>query len=924
MFKQIKLRTKLFIAFLVLGLGPFIVLGAISYLTTSESLNELVYNQLTSLRQIKKVQIEKEFRDIKTDSASLANFTANARHGGFSKFAIVQHLKSKQIENHLNHFASFVEGLSRADSTQMRGLHRDLKAYHVRTKSQQSDGFDVETDEYAEIWELYATPLMRTTALANIEDIYLVDADSANVLFSTNQDGDLGQNLLSGELKGTGLSKLFTRLKNDSTEIVVEDFSYYDMVGEQSMFIGGMLQTDDEVDLGMVAVRISKRGFNKIVQIRDGMTKSAETFIVGKSDDKISFRSDLTTMGDGRYVVGYPISTEYIIKSLHNRESFQDTFIDSAGVKVLVSANVLNNFGLNWSLITKVNYTDLLTSDDQEGAKDIFQKIAEYSHYEKVYLIGNEGTIFYTSSESNLLLKNINDKDLQDTKFSKSIALAKKEKRITFSDFEVTSFNEGSVRSYFISPVVIDDHVELLICIEISSSFFNKIMQTTEGMGDSGEIYLVGSDHLMRSDSLLDPQLHSVDASFKDPKKGLVKSVAVQKALNGKKESTESKNYNGKTVLSAYTPLDLLDVHWVLIAEISKDEALASLKKFQDLFTYLLIFGIVIILLVTYVITKSIADPINEVIDSLDEGADQLSIAAGEVSKSSQMVASGSSQQAASLEEVSSAVEEISSMIDRNANHANLVNDLISDTFKGAKECSKSMTKLSEVNLGIRDVSEQSQKIIKTIDEIAFQTNLLALNAAVEAARAGDAGRGFAVVSDEIRSLAMRSTEAAKETEDLIFRSRKSSEEGVKVSDEVATTLASIVDKIQQSTTTIEEISIASSEQARGIEEISTALHDMNKVTQSSAAISEQSAAASDELSAQSFETKKVVEDLSRMITGKQKEEKNNVESEDRLSSSVEPKSYIKPQKKSGWSEMKNLSDETQILPLDDEDMKNF
>ncbi|MCJ8344795.1 methyl-accepting chemotaxis protein, partial [bacterium] len=438
------------------------------------------------------------------------------------------------------------------------------------------------------------------------------------------------------------------------------------------------------------------------------------------------------------------------------------------------------------------------------------------------------------------------------------------------------------------------------------------------------ETYLVGHDHLMRSDSFLDPKDHSVDASYKFPEKGSVKTDAVDSALLGKKESRIILDYRGEPVLSSYAPLDVLDVQWVLMAEIDEAEAFASIKKFKEMFGYLAFIGFFIILIISWAIAKSITQPIHNVIETLNEGADHLSIAANEVSNSSQMIASGASEQAASLEEVSSAVEQISSMIDRNADNATTVNNLSNETLTNTLNCSDSMKNLSKVTLGIRDVSEQSQKIIKTIDEIAFQTNLLALNAAVEAARAGDAGRGFAVVADEIRSLAGRSTQAAKETEELIQKSRKASEEGVTVSSEVSEILNSIVDNVVLSNKTIEEITIASAEQARGIEEISTALHDMNKVTQSSAAVSEQSAAASDELSSQSKETKRIVGNLSDLITGSAAEspEPKNVELRLVREESNPQKPHLGKVPKA-WSTPQE-GDEKQILPLDEDDMKSF
>ena len=257
---------------------------------------------------------------------------------------------------------------------------------------------------------------------------------------------------------------------------------------------------------------------------------------------------------------------------------------------------------------------------------------------------------------------------------------------------------------------------------------------------------------------------------------------------------------------------------------------------------------------------------INQMIASMREAlaqagiaAEQVGEASGEVASSSQSLAEGASEQASALEETSSSLEEMSSMTKQNADNANQANALMQETGQVIKRAGRSMKDLIESMEGISGASEETQKIIKTIDEIAFQTNLLALNAAVEAARAGEAGAGFAVVAEEVRNLAMRSAEAAKNTsvliEDTIKKVKVGSDLVVKTDGE----FKEVAESSKKVGELVSEIAAASNEQAQGIEQVNTAVAEMDKVTQRNAANSEESASAAEEMSAQAQELNGII-----------------------------------------------------------------
>jgi methyl-accepting chemotaxis protein len=257
---------------------------------------------------------------------------------------------------------------------------------------------------------------------------------------------------------------------------------------------------------------------------------------------------------------------------------------------------------------------------------------------------------------------------------------------------------------------------------------------------------------------------------------------------------------------------------------------------------------------------------INTVIQSLGEALTQVSVSTDQVSSASQQISAGSqslaqgaNEQASSLEEISSSLEEMTSMTKQNAGNANLAKNLAGEANVNAKSGGESMKKMDEAIQKIKVSSDETSKIIKTIDEIAMQTNLLALNAAVEAARAGEAGRGFAVVAEEVRNLAQRSAEAAKNTADMIAESVKNADDGVKIAGEVSSVFMSIDTSVKKVNDLISEIAVASQEQSLGIEQINTSVAQMDKITQQNAANAEESASAAEQLSSQSEELQSMV-----------------------------------------------------------------
>ncbi len=280
------------------------------------------------------------------------------------------------------------------------------------------------------------------------------------------------------------------------------------------------------------------------------------------------------------------------------------------------------------------------------------------------------------------------------------------------------------------------------------------------------------------------------------------------------------------------------------------------------------IIAFVVTLAIGLVMIRSITKALAEMAQTMGESSNQVASAAAQVSSSSQSLAQGSSEQAASLEETSSSLEELSSMTQRNSDNAQSAKTLASETRQAAEAGNSQMGEMRQAMEQIKTSSTDIAKIIKSIDEIAFQTNILALNAAVEAARAGEAGAGFAVVAEEVRALAQRSAQSAKETADKIEIAIQNSNHGVSVSEKVAGSLEAITDKARRVDDLVGEIATASREQSQGITQINTAVGQMDKITQANASTSEESAAAAEELNSQAQVMRGAVDGMRLLLEG--------------------------------------------------------
>lgn len=818
---RLKLSQLIIGALVFIGVVPAVILGINSVWLSQSALTERSYNQLDTVRSIKSAQINAFFAERQGDMDVLVDVANTLQLEGFRKLEAINQSQANQVSEYIDQLKVSLRLF--ADSYTTKMVMQEFE------RAFQSQGGKITGRQWSSVAEQYGDEVDRFQQSFGWYDAFLINTNG-DIVYTTTREQDIGKNVRSSHIIGSGLEKAFSRAQQSTKlgHVYFGDFTLYHYSNNvpAGFFVTPISDQQNKV-IGYAALQFPIDKVNSITGQVQGMGETGETYLIG-SDNLMRSDSRLDPVGHS-VVASFQNNTRVETQASEQvfKQAGSSIITDYNGNLVLsVWQPITLDDQHQWGIISEKDVTEAFVPKDDQGV-DFYQKYIESYGYYDLFLIDPSGEAFYTVTKEADYQTNLVNGRYASSNLGQLVREVLSSKQYGIVDFAPYAPSNDAPAAFIAKPILNQQgEVIMVVALQLSLDAINAVMQLREGMGESGESYLVGSDFRMRSDSYLSPEAHSVSASFAGSvESNGVKTEATLEALAGNSGAKIITDYNGNQVLSSYAPLDIGDFRWALVAEIDQSEAFASVSKIRSSIVFLMIGTLLLTVALAIYLAKVIKKPLGgepremmllaqqvakgdltyqfnrqapadslygalrEMSDNLKqliahivEANQSLASTAEETSVASEQTTHAVTTQHRETESVASAIEQMTVSIQQVARsthdvaQASIVARETSTSGqqtldKGSMALNSLVQEVFAANQDMKTLQLKSNEIghvLVVIQEIAEQTNLLALNAAIEAARAGEAGRGFAVVADEVRTLAQRTQTSASEIQQMI------------------------------------------------------------------------------------------------------------------------------------------------------------
>lgn len=773
-FGDLGLKAKLVWILLFVGIVPFAVNAYIAQDRAGKALEEKAVSQLEGIREIKKNQLLGYFQERKGDMDVLVDMVSSLRSEGFAKLVAIQATKQHQLED-------YMQGVF-ADITVMADNETVLEAVEA---FEDHESMNTGSAVYDSAKAQYGAWLKTYKEEKGFYDLFLI-AEDGDVVYTVEEESDLGENLVKGSLRNSGLAKCF---KMALRSTAISDFeAYAPSNNQQASFIGAPIHKGGKV-IGVLAIQLSTEQVNAIVQQREGLGKTFESYLVGGVKGKGALRSD-RVVKQGK--IGDSKSGADVDEVLSGR-SGQKTKVGSTGVLELASYVPLKIAGLNWGMITTGALQEVIAPQAEGENEDFYAKYQKAYGYYDVFLIDANGYCFYSVGHEADFQTNLLTGKYSNSNLGRLIRKVGSSRNTEIADFERYAPSNDEPAAFVAKPLIRGGAIELYVAVQLPLEGIGNIMAERTGLGETGETYLVGEDLLMRSDSRFDQQSTVL--------KKKIDTDATRIALEDKVGAGLIKDYRGEMVLSAYSHTgfneDLgTDFDWAIVAEIDKSEAFSAVTNMQKTTGVMAVIILVAVIFLALMFAQTISGPITAIVDVVKKVASERDLTLN--------------VPVASRDEIGVMASEFNTMLgvlDQSFQEVQSVSENVASSAEDVAGRASANRDRSVIEL---EQAEKSQKLIEAMGGTAGKV----AQASVEQQKA--ATKSKETVGDLLQSMTSVNEAAAKQNEEAKIATERVAEMG-ETGAKVVQTSEKQGEMVMEVTSSMTEISKAVQEMAQAV-----------------------------------------------------------------------------------------------------------